>query len=522
MVFRIEVLIRCAVAYLVLPPLIFLAGWVRVEVALPCIVLSVISFVLFMRQAPCADGDVSLPGHGLDGREVRLSAGTLVFLVAALLGWCVLCGQGGFVCQKGDWCARNALFRDLLTHEWPVMYPQVNGALCYYIGHWLPAAVVGKSVLHVSDSVELAWRIGNVALVLWTFIGVLIVLSLLAVMWKSSSFHEVLSLVVAVLFFGGLDVVGYLISQGLAVASGGDFSWAGMTHLDNRWARGFEFSSNTTQLSWVFNQCVPGWLATCAVLASRDLRIIGIILAPLVVCAPFPLIGIGLLVVIVSLPIVRNLKWRFIKEVSSTVNILGAVGMAFVPMVYLSSNGGSGAIELCRKWTSATPFWYALFLFLEVGILLMCLDAEDRKNVWCRASCLLLTVLPVIYLGGGRDFGMRATIPSLFVLMIMFMKRLRNCRSWWACLYLVVASVGPIGEVASSVSTTFRMWSTYADSRRTWGVWPDFHAYSDNGTYDRPREELDKMWKWHVYFAMKPIDAVFYSSFARRGANRDE
>ena len=85
MVFRIEVLIRCAVAYLVLPPLIFLAGWVRVEVALPCIVLSVISFVLFMRQAPCADGDVSLPGHGLDGREVRLSAGTLVFLVAALL-----------------------------------------------------------------------------------------------------------------------------------------------------------------------------------------------------------------------------------------------------------------------------------------------------------------------------------------------------------------------------------------------------------------------------------------------------
>ena len=116
-----------------------------------------------------------------------------------------------------------------------------------------------------------------------------------------------------------------------------------MTHLDNRWARGFEFSSNTTQLSWVFNQCVPGWLATCAVLASRDLRIIGIILAPLVVCAPFPLIGIGLLVVIVSLPIVRNLKWRFIKEVSSPVNMLGAVGMAFVPMAYLSSNARRGA-----------------------------------------------------------------------------------------------------------------------------------------------------------------------------------
>ena len=77
--------------------------------------------------------------------------------------------------------------------------------------------------------------------------------------------------------------------------------------------------------------------------------------------------------------------------------------------------------------------------------------------------------------------------------------------------------VGLNGECA-----TFRMWSTYADSHRTWGVWPDFHVYSDNETYDRPREELDKIWKWHVYFAIKPIDTVFYSSFARRGANRHE
>lgn len=520
MVLRIEVLIRCAVAYLVLPPLIFLAGWVRVEVALPCIALSVISFVLFMRHATYADGDASLPGHGLDGREIRLSVGTLAFLVVASLAWCVLCGQGGFVCQKGDWCARNALFRDLLTHEWPVMYPQVDGALCYYIGHWLPAAVVGKAVLHFSGSIELVWRIGNVALVTWTFIGVLIVLLLLAVMLKRSSFHEVLSLVAVFLLFGGLDVVGYLISQGVAVVSGGDFSWAGMTHLDNRWARGFEFSSNTTQLSWVFNQCVSGWLATCAVLASRDLRIIGIILAPLVICAPFPLIGIGLLIMVVSLPIVRNLKWRFIKEVSSPVNILGAIGMALVPMVYLSSNGGSGAFELCRKWTLATPLWYALFLFLEVGILLMCLDAEDRKNVWCRVSSLLLIVLPVIYLGGGRDFGMRATIPSLFVLMILLLKRLRNsCR--WIWLYLVFASIGPIGEMASSLSTTRQEWNTYAQSCRTWGAWPDFHLRCDNGTYDRPRGELDRIWKWYVYFCMEPGKRFFYRYLAPQKNVRD-
>ena len=57
------------------------------------------------------------------------------------------------------------------------------------------------------------------------------------------------------IFFSGLDIIGCFIQEW-------NFqSFASILHLE-WWLEGFQFSSNTTCLFWVYNQAVPAWIAT--------------------------------------------------------------------------------------------------------------------------------------------------------------------------------------------------------------------------------------------------------------------
>ena len=135
----------------------------------------------------------------------------IVFLAMVSLVWCILGGQGGYFYQTSDWNERNAIFRDLIEREWPVYYDQTDIVLTYYIGHWLPAALVGKAVYILSGSAEIAWKIGNNALLLWSSLGIIACLLLLFRVSRANTFRQRSIAVLIFMFFSGLDVIGTIL-----------------------------------------------------------------------------------------------------------------------------------------------------------------------------------------------------------------------------------------------------------------------------------------------------------------------
>ena len=137
---RQNILRGFAYIYLFLPILIFFIGWIKPLIAVPlCLV---ICFCIFrMIQKP---KDIWLPAFN---KELFFQ---LLPIIIILILWVYFSGIGGFVFQNKDHWWRNETFNLLVQEDWPVIVKMnMKGtiqprALIYYIGFWLPSAVVGK------------------------------------------------------------------------------------------------------------------------------------------------------------------------------------------------------------------------------------------------------------------------------------------------------------------------------------------------------------------------------------------
>ena len=141
--------------YLSLPVVLFFIGFVKWNIALPAILF--IGWIVF-----------KLGREKEDSRYVTFKINTLLIVIFIFILWAYFGGQGGLFYQTSDWNERNAIFRDLIQFDWPVYYPKTDTMLTYYIGHWLPAAGMGKVINILSSNRVLAFQIGNLFLALWT------------------------------------------------------------------------------------------------------------------------------------------------------------------------------------------------------------------------------------------------------------------------------------------------------------------------------------------------------------------
>lgn len=167
-------MIAISYLYLALPTATFLFGWLKPLYA----IIMVISLIISMYRAVQDFEKVEL---FKDSNPLVRNAGakTLIIMIVVIV-WVGFSGIGGFSFQNSDFTLRNAVFRDLISFQWPVIYSYPNqegfipysgheGGLVYYLSYWLPAALVGK---------YFGWQIANIALYFWTVIGVLLTLYL--------------------------------------------------------------------------------------------------------------------------------------------------------------------------------------------------------------------------------------------------------------------------------------------------------------------------------------------------------
>ncbi len=420
-----------ALLYCLLPVVLFMLLWVVPWIGIPCAAaIALIVATAIVRKASTMECVRFTPPFrwsiGCDGRAEVVTIGTRTIVILAIVSliWCILGGQGGFWYQSIDWDARNALLRDLVTHPWPVRYESDGGWLCYYIGHWLPPALIGRLGLLSGVGLVWAWRMARVALLLWTSTGMLLVMLLVVVTVGRGGMRAIVACTVVLILFSTPDALAMVLAGSTERA-------LAALHLE-WWHPEMQYSSITTCLFWVFNQAVVPWICTLCFLNEASPRLYLPIWLACLFGGPLPAIGLAALMLFQAVHVLlRERTPGLVGSIASPANILALPVIAVVSL-YIASNQ-TGAVDLAEEAAGLNllpaPLFFpsgegmvamtVAFVVIE-GLLIpfLLMRAGYRGPIlWC--SIIILLICPFIRVSRNPDFCMRVSIPSIMALCVL-------------------------------------------------------------------------------------------------------
>lgn len=432
-----------SILYIILPIVIFFFGWIKVYFALPFSAVVVYFGYCLYKQL-----SINI------GRRI-FTRKNLPFWIVSLICICIwvyFSGIGSFSFQNRDFWVRNPIYRDLCINDWPVIfdlslepaYAQVitgtsKVAFSYYFTWWLPAALVAKCFTDIETA-------KNIALYIWTVLGCIIVLINIVHILGECKYRYLFILI----FFSGLDVVGYLIC-------GNAFSL--VEHME--WWPGFmiQYTSNTAQLYWVFNQSIPIWIITGLLLQLRDNKYIGGLCAMMFAYSPWATIGV--------FPFAFIGSFREKEKICNAFNVSNILIVAVLAigygLFYISASGSSGGIGTTLSYYRNDLFRficiYVLFVFLECGAYLILSFKENKNDMYYYVVTAELLLFPLVWMRDG-NFTMRASIPALFILMIYVMKTISNSNAKYLktilAFSLLIGSCTAFNEINRSLINTIK------------------------------------------------------------------
>jgi len=416
-----SVLYRSTYVFLALPYVVFLIGWIRLPYSILLLTLLAIGCAAGLR------GTAAIRQQTPEAGWVR--RGELISILLPLVLVFVLCGVGGWGYQDRDWLRGNIVLRDLVAEPWPVVYETETGPLLlvYYSAFYLPAALLGKL---------LGWQVANHALFLYGFIGLL-----LSALWVTTLTGIRRWWCVPVfLAFSGMDVIGALARRAGEIVTGAPTqSW---TNLE--WWAGFgsiAYVSNLQLLTLTPNQAIPAWLVTALIVHdAREDRIAKtgfLYLGVASLWAPYVCIGLVPFVLALTLPDARRgrvsalLSWGNAAGVLIGLTVVGYLGSRYWPYTMPIDVSKLYQEHLTLTLFRQGPIFlgvYPLFIALEFGILHVMLYSYIRIARTLvdpallrllRVSSIVLCILPWINLSWNNDIVMRASIPMLFVTVLV-------------------------------------------------------------------------------------------------------
>ena len=447
-----KIICIAAICYVILPIIIFLIGWTRLWVAL----IGVAIFIfLACRIFFALSGSESFSFFS----EKKIWIASLVVLAV----WVLLSGIGGWAFQNQDFWARNPIYRDLSTYSWPVIYDlakepyhvqDVFGtgkvAFSYYFSWWLPVALISK-IFHFGENGRC------VLLYIWSLTGVFITLYLISRKLKKTS----LGIVAIFISFSGLDAIPHILVSTILNGFSSVFPW---TYHIEWWADYFQYSSNTTQLFWVFNQSIPLWILMGLLIQLKDSKYLIGLAALSFAYSPWATLGMIPFAISGSI----NNKKSFLESLN-IVNIISALYMMLVyGLFYVSSTGSEGFIGLIfgRYPGKSTDilFWYSLFILFEFGIYYIVMGKTVKRYNYWLVTILTLLFIPLLHVLE-IDFVMRASIIPLFMTMIYVLQFLYDrsikgnyrLKKTMLVIALCIGALTPLAEINRSVVNTMTM-----------------------------------------------------------------
>ncbi len=460
-----HILLTAVYTYLALPVLIFFLFWLKRPIGIPAALLVVLGVVICCREHQFPAITSIVPRTAVSFHKGKIAA---VFLLVTF--WVILSGIGGYVWQNSDHSVRNEIFQVMVEQPWPVYSntPE-HTPLVYYIGFWLPSAAVGKLF-----GIQAGWLFQ----VLWTIGGILLCYALICLKRKKISLWPLLLFIC----FSGLDVVGTMLVQTDKLDFFGSAHlewWATQFQFSSMTTQLF-WVFNQAVPAWL--ACTFLFLYERPKNIFFTLSLLPLVSTfPFVGMVPFGvyflfsrsqwkqsytnirqlavdirhnLISIQNTLIPLAVCVLTGLYLLGNQSVSGTVSLLYTGDGAFRGGILLAFAGGFlvlafAAIQLWihgkRRFLKialflalavlflyllsafdAVGWWYAAFLwvhltvfyFLEAGGFLAVLYpfVREKKLFWVNA--LWLYLIPVIRVGYGFDFCMRASIPGLLLILL--------------------------------------------------------------------------------------------------------
>lgn len=410
-----KLIIAISYIYLILPFIVFAIGWLGKRYWIP-----MIPILVYCCYKACKDStDYWTPQ--MHKEEVL----KMLFIILVICIWVYFSGIGKFVFQNTDHRCRNAIFDTLVLKEWPVINYDIDfskfdegvtaTSLVYYIGFWLPSAVVGK-IFGLSAGYGFQF--------FWAVLGIFLVYYFICARREKL----VLWPLAILIFFSGMDIVGqHLRGQNIfAITNDVHIEW---------WVEPYQYSSMTTQLFWVFNQAIPAWLCTIFAYMQKNNRSLIFILACCMLSSTFPFVGLLVLVIFWMFNRkyeVRGAKRGFVKEylycwskdTLTIQNILGGGIIGIFSFLYLTSNISGNKImdvSMISANYENNLLKYITFIIVEIAVYFLLLYKAKHKDGLFYCILICLCIIPPIKVGMAGDFCMRTSIPSLFILMLFVM-----------------------------------------------------------------------------------------------------
>jgi hypothetical protein len=359
--------------------------------------------------------------------KLRINYRYLILTLCISVFFSILSGAGGFVWQKPDWTKHNVVLNDLINYRWPVNYgPSAyvkDTTLVYYVAYYLPAALVGK---------VLGWRAGELGLFFQTLLGLFIFAQLIGENIRFSSKRYIL-----LFFLSGADILGLVIFQNWPTT---------ILHIEH-YATSLQFSSVLTQLMWVPQHALAGWIAV--ILAYKDyydgrlLRTLPLYIAITFLWSPF--ISLGLALTFIPFVISSKIKQYFNVYSIFTVLIIGMTLLYYQSQIYVLSNNFK--IYLFSNINILNNLGMMIaFLILDLYIFgIMLIFVKDKINtlekkllVWL--FIVLLLIAQFMY-GVANDFVMRVSIPALTLILIFVLRYINEIFKRKSIIYYIFGTL---------------------------------------------------------------------------------
>jgi hypothetical protein len=436
-----------SIAYLALPFFIFFAGWFRPFFALNLWPLFGYLLYQLFRYYDQSSPAPQFTSDRIWGSSKWNHQKTIIVLALAL--WALISGVTGFYFhQNGDYQKHNAVLFDLINLSWPVSYLSGPGwssplYLVYYFAYYLPAAVVGKIFGLVA---------ARIALYLWVTVGLSLSFFWFVRLCRTFRWW----MLIFFILFSGMDIWGHVFMRSVDLADG-------VAHIE--WwaqARFWTYQANTTLLWWVPQQALAAWILTALFfdfLYRQDqnqkawpcfLFLLGTFWTLLATLGLFPLA----LFVVWKKGLRRMINWQ---DILGFFLLIIPLALFFHTSILAHFGGFIWQVyDFFKVWPK-----YYIFCLAEFGVLAYLIypvirrvETENERQFYLLVVLLLL-MFPLFIWGSHNDFGMRASIPALFILQIYVARflgaQLTEIESWirrLVILLLIFGAMTPLSEIS--------------------------------------------------------------------------
>ncbi|MFH1880774.1 MAG: hypothetical protein ABIK64_08275 [Bacillota bacterium] len=439
-----KAVIAAAYVYLTLPICIYFVGWLKPVISVPMTLFFIYGTVVAVKNQSVQ----AIKTPAVTARQFIIFA-MIIFL------WVLMSGVGGFVWQnRYDHVLRNAVFQDLVHFDWPVVSDASSRTIAYYIGFWMPSALVGKAF---------GMEAGYFFQLLWALIGTGLAFCLMSYILGKFSCVTLLVFI----FFSGLDIIPFLINvsnNGLPAYDA--YSGFGIFyHLELQFTV-FNSSSPTSMLYWMYNYAIPFWVGFLLLLMQKNNRCLVFTYSLLALFAPIPMVGALPAVVYIMLRnegvTPKNFFQKFgalFKHQFNLQNIAGLLQVVIIEL-FLATNNSARRIGMLPV-NADSILWFLYFFMVEFGLYLLWLYPAWRKNKLCIVLMCSTAVFSFVEMGGSYDFAWRTTAPFMFFLMLYLIRKLiqkpqtlKLPMKAAIILILLAGAVTPVFEISRSVYNT--------------------------------------------------------------------